>query len=200
MTDLHNTSVDIPRKMTVATVLPVGLFVLLAIGFFYALSHGDPHHLPSALIGKPAPSFRMPAIPAIARDGVPVEGLATADLAAGGVTIVNFWASWCAECRQEHALLQTLPAKLGVRIFGVDQKDKTADAAAYLTSLGNPYQKIGADGDGRVSIDWGVYGVPETYVVDGMGKISFRYIGPLTPESIEAELRPAVEQARKAGQ
>jgi len=183
-----------PARFNLMAIVPVGLFVLMAIGFLYSLYHGDPHTLPSALIGKPAPQFALPAIP-----GVNLPGLATADLGNGKVSIVNVWASWCVPCREEQPLLGTIADKLKVPLYGIDQKDAAGDAAKFLAALGNPFQKVGADGNGRVSIDWGVYGVPETYVVDGAGKIAYKYIGPLTPEAIDKELRPAVERAAKAG-
>ena len=188
-----------PRRISLAAIVPLVLFGLLAAGFLYALYNGDPSHLPSALIGKPAPQFALAGIPGVSRDGVPVAGLSTADLGSGKVSIVNVWASWCVPCRQEQPLLGSLASRLNVPLFGIDQKDAPADAARFLQSLGNPFQKIGADSNGRVSIDWGVYGVPETYVVDGAGKIAYKYIGPLTDEAVEKELRPAVERAAKAG-
>ena len=188
-----------PRRISLAAIVPLVLFGLLAAGFLYALYNGDPSHLPSALIGKLAPQFALAGIPGVSRDGVPVAGLSTADLGSGKVSIVNVWASWCVPCRQEQPLLGSLASRLNVPLFGIDQKDAPADAARFLQSLGNPFQKIGADSNGRVSIDWGVYGVPETYVVDGAGKIAYKYIGPLTDEAVEKELRPAVERAAKAG-
>ncbi len=187
------------RGLSLTAVLPVALFGVLALGFLYSLYHGDPSHLPSVLIGKPAPQFALPAIPGVARNGVPVPGFATADLGGGKVSIVNVWASWCIPCREEQPLLGTLASRLNVPLYGINQKDAAADAAQFLARLGNPFERIGADGNGRASIDWGVYGVPETYVVDGAGKIAYKYIGPLTAEAIETELRPAVERARKPG-
>lgn len=179
-----------PRRFSLVAIVPVALFGLLALGFLYALFHGDPSHLPSALIGKPAPQFNLAAIP-----GVSVPGFSTADLGGGKVSIVNVWASWCIPCRDEQPLLGVLASRLKVPLYGINQKDAPADAAKFLQTLGNPFQKIGADTNGRASIDWGVYGVPETYVVDGAGKVAYKYIGPLTEEAIEKELRPAVERA-----
>ncbi len=187
-----------PKRFSLMAVLPVGLFGLMALGFLYALYHGDPSHLPSALIGKPAPQFTLPAIPGVARNGMAVPGFSSADLGGGKVSIVNVWASWCVPCRQEQPLLGTLAERLQVPLFGIDQKDAAADAERFLSTLGNPFEKIGADGNGRVSIDWGVYGVPETYVVDGKGRIAFKYIGPLTVETIETELAPAVTKAKSS--
>ena len=183
-----------PSRFNLMAIVPVGLFGLLAAGFLYSLYHGDPHNLPSALIGKPAPRFSLPGIA-----GLAVPGLATSDLGNGKVSIINVWASWCIPCREEQPLLGTIAAKLNVPLYGIDQKDAAGDAAQFLKTLGNPFSKIGADNNGRVSIDWGVYGVPETYVVDGAGKVAYKYIGPLTPEAVEKELRPAVERAARSG-
>ncbi len=186
-------------RYSVMAMLPVALFGLLALGFLYSLFRSDPSQLPSVLIGKPAPQFALPAIPGVERNGIPVPGFATSDLGGGKVSIVNVWASWCVPCREEQPLLGTLASRLGVPLYGINQKDAAADAALFLKKLGNPFERIGADGNGRASIDWGVYGVPETYVIDGAGKIAFKFIGPLTEQSIDAELRPAVERAKKAG-
>ena len=192
MSQSADTIVPPRSRFSLVAVAPVALFVMLAIGFLYALYHGDPSHLPSALIGKPAPQFTLAAVP-----GANVPGFANADLGNGKVSIVNVWASWCVPCREEQPLLGTVAARLKVPLYGIDQKDAAGDAAKFLQTLGNPFAKIGADTSGRVSIDWGVYGVPETYVVDGAGKITYKYIGPLTNEAIEKELRPEVEKAAK---
>jgi cytochrome c biogenesis protein CcmG, thiol:disulfide interchange protein DsbE len=188
-----------PKRFSLMAVLPVALFGLLALGFLYSLFRADPNNLPSVLIGKPAPQFALPAIPGVERNGAPLQGFSTSDLGGGKVSIVNVWASWCVPCRQEQPLLDIVAKKLQVPLYGIDQKDAAGDAVAFLKTLGNPFEKIGADTNGRASIDWGVYGVPETYVVDGAGKIAYKYIGPLTEEAIEKELRPAVERAKKAG-
>jgi cytochrome c biogenesis protein CcmG/thiol:disulfide interchange protein DsbE len=188
-----------PRRVNLTAIAPVALFGVLALGFLYSLYHGDPSRLPSALIGKPAPQFNLPGIAGLTENGAPSPGLSTADLGNGKVSIVNVWASWCVPCRQEQPLLGTLATRLKVPLYGVDQEDAPADAIKFLKSLGNPFAKIGADTNGRVSIDWGVYGVPETYVVDGSGKIAYKYIGPLSDEAIDQELRPAVERAARTG-
>jgi cytochrome c biogenesis protein CcmG, thiol:disulfide interchange protein DsbE len=187
------------KRFSAIAILPVALFGLLALGFLYSLFHGDPSTLPSVMIGKPAPQFALPAVPGVERNGAAIPGFSTADLGGGKVSIVNVWASWCVPCRQEQPLLEGVAKKLKVPLYGIDQKDAAGDAVNFLKTLGNPFDKIGADSNGRASIDWGVYGVPETYVVDGAGKIAYKYIGPLTEDAIEKELRPAVERARKAG-
>lgn len=169
-----------------------GLPLLLLIGLVavFALSMDrDPGLVRSVLIDKPAPNFAMPEVREL---GVP--GFDTAALK-GGVTVVNVFASWCIPCRDEHPLLVALKEVTGVRLFGINQADAPENARAFLAELGNPYDAVGTDRDRRVSIDWGVYGVPETFVVDAQGIITFKHVGPLTPQSIEAELLPAIEAA-----
>jgi cytochrome c biogenesis protein CcmG/thiol:disulfide interchange protein DsbE len=142
------------------------------------------------LIDKPAPAFAMTEVPEL---GVP--GFDTAALK-GEVTVVNVFASWCIPCRDEHPLLVALKEVTGVRLFGINQSDAPENARAFLAELGNPYDAVGTDRDRRVSIDWGVYGVPETFVVDANGVITFKHVGPLTPEAVQTELLPAIEKAR----
>lgn len=167
------------------------LIALLALVAVFAFSiDRDPGLVRSVLIDKPAPSFAMAEVP-----GLGVPGFDTASLK-GAVTVVNVFASWCKPCRDEHPLLVTLKAETGVRLFGINQADAPENARAFLEELGNPYDAVGADRDRRVSIDWGVYGVPETFVVDAKGIITFKHVGPLTPEAVEEELLPAIEKAR----
>lgn len=167
------------------------LIALLALVAVFAFSiDRDPGLVRSVLIDKPAPSFAMAEVP-----GLGVPGFDTASLK-GAVTVVNVFASWCIPCRDEHPLLVTLKAETGVRLFGINQADAPENARAFLEELGNPYDAVGADRDRRVSIDWGVYGVPETFVVDAKGIITFKHVGPLTPEAVEEELLPAIEKAR----
>ena len=170
-----------------------GLPLLLLVGLVavFAMSiDRDPGLVRSVLIDKPAPTFVMEPVPEL---GVP--GFDTAALK-GGVTVVNVFASWCIPCRDEHPLLVALKEVSDVRLFGINQADAPENARAFLAELGNPYDAVGTDRDRRVSIDWGVYGVPETFVVDAEGVITFKHVGPLTPEAIEAELLPAIEAAR----
>ena len=167
------------------------LIALVALVAVFALSiNRDPNLVRSVLIDKPAPAFTMPEVPEL---GVP--GFDTAALK-GEVTVVNVFASWCIPCRDEHPLLVARKDVTGVRLFGINQSDAPENARAFLAELGNPYDAVGADRDRRVSIDWGVYGVPETFVVDAEGVITFKHVGPLTPKAIEAELLPAIEAAR----
>jgi cytochrome c biogenesis protein CcmG/thiol:disulfide interchange protein DsbE len=173
--------------------LPLAAFLVLAGFFSLAIFGGDPSKLPSALEGKMVPQFTLPAL-----EGSAVEGFATADLQTGEVVLVNVWASWCVPCRQEHPLLMALAERTNIPIFGLNYKDAPGDAAVFLTEGGNPYQRIGVDQSGRVGIDWGVYGVPETFVVTGEGRIAYKHIGPLSPQAIETTLLPAIEAARSA--
>ena len=170
-------------------VLPlIALIALVAV--FAASMDRDPGLVRSVLIDKPAPSFAMEAVPEL---GVP--GFDTARLQ-GEVTVVNVFASWCIPCRDEHPLLVALKEVTGVRLFGINQADAPENARAFLAELGNPYDAVGADRDRRISIDWGVYGVPETFVIDTRGIITFKHVGPLSPRAVETELLPAIEKAR----
>ena len=171
-------------------VLLLPLAVLAALVAVFAVSMDrDPNLVRSVLIGKPVPDFSLPAVDTLERPGFDTAALK------GEVTVVNVFASWCIPCRDEHPLLEALKERTGVRLFGINQKDAPENAAAFLSALGNPYDAIGGD-DGRVSIEWGVYGVPETFVVDASGTITYKHIGPITAESLEAEVLPAIERAR----
>lgn len=170
--------------------LPFLVFAILAGLFWYALYGGDPSRLPSALIGKPVPEFTLPPIEGLLADGAPVAGFGSADLAQDEPTVVNVFASWCTECQVEHPLLMALSKEPGVRLFGIDYKDDAASARRFLGRHGNPYARVGADASGRTAIDFGVYGVPETYVVTGDGKIAHRHVGPLTEATIKDKILP----------
>jgi cytochrome c biogenesis protein CcmG/thiol:disulfide interchange protein DsbE len=171
----------------------VGFLVLAAIFgrnlYTVGVDGRQASDLPSALIDKAAPQF---ALPAIAGGG---KGFSRADLA-GGVSLVNVWASWCPPCRIEHPVLMRL-ARQGVTIWGINYKDKPADALRFLADLGNPYSRIGADGTGRVSIDWGVYGYPETFVIDRAGRIRYKHIGPIMPRDLANTIGPILERLRQ---
>ena len=179
-------------------LLPLIIVAALVALFLVALQSGDPSRLPSALIGKPVPSFDLPAVEGLADAGMPMPGFASADLATGEISIVNVWASWCGPCIQEHPFLTALKERHNLRLMGINYKDEPAAARRFLARLGNPFDAIGADITGRVAIDWGVYGVPETYIVDGRGQIVHKIVGPLTPEAIENGVLPAVMRARSA--
>lgn len=171
-------------------VVPVVLFSALAGLFAAGMFLGQGDELPSALIGKPAPAVEVQEIENLSL-------LTDEMLRDGEVKIVNFWASWCAPCRVEHPNLTALAAE-GVPIYGVNYKDFDPNARAFLDELGDPYVAVGADPQGFYAIDWGVYGVPETFVVDGEGTIVFRLANPITERELENRLRPALEAARAA--
>jgi cytochrome c biogenesis protein CcmG/thiol:disulfide interchange protein DsbE len=175
--------------------LPLLIFAALSGLFWYALQSGDPSRLPSALVGKPVPTFTLPPIEGLTGEGS--QGFETADLAKGEPTIVNVWASWCVPCHEEHPLLLELAKQPGVRLYGINYKDDAAAARRFLGRYGNPFARVGADRSGRVAIDWGVYGVPETYVITGDGKIAYRRVGPLTEDAIKQKLLPLVQPSRE---
>ena len=188
------TSVENPKPtgggVRLVYLLPVGLFALLALIFLSRLESGDdPEAIPSALVGKPAPAFDLPALP-----GLAVPGLKRADLD-GKLTVVNVFGSWCVPCRQEHPVLSALAKDGRIRVVGIDYKDQPVNAAAFLDELGNPYAAVGVDQRGRAAIDWGVYGVPETFLVGPDGIIRDKIIGSLTDDVVEARLKPAIAKA-----
>jgi DsbE subfamily thiol:disulfide oxidoreductase len=167
--------------------VPFGLFAILLglLGYrlFLAREGFTPDLIPSALIDKPAPQFDLPPLfPNHQRFG-------TADLK-GKVTLVNFFASWCVPCREEHAAIAQIPKSAGIELVGIDYKDPPADASLWLEELGNPYSAVAVDAEGKAGIDFGVYGVPETYLIDGRGIIRFKQTGPLTPKVIQSRLIP----------
>lgn len=173
-------------------LVPILVFVGLAALFWKQLGAGAPTYIPSGMVGKTAPDIALPAMD----DQAP--GFARDDLGQGKPIIVNFWASWCVPCRLEHATLMELSKREGITLYGVDYKEsqygKTEkDARAFLEELGNPFSKIDRDQEGRVSIDWGVTGVPETFVVDGKGVIREHYAGPLTDDTIRSRILPALK-------
>ena len=167
-------------------LLPGILFLMLAGLFLFQLVQGrNPAEVPSALIDKPVPTFSLAPLEGLTADGKPVPGFSSKDLK-GRVTVVNVWASWCGPCRQEHPLLVDLAGDPSVRVVGINQRDNPDNARRFLGALGNPYAAVGVDPNGRASIDWGVYGVPETFIVGPDGRIRHKQIGPLTPETLAA--------------
>ena len=177
-------------------VLPVLIFVAVAGLFAVALQSGDPSKLPSALIGKPVPVSSFAALAGLVADSKPVPGFSNADLAKGRTSIVNFWASWCGPCVDEHPLIAELKIKSGLEIYGVNYKDDPAAARRFLGRYGNPFTAVGTDTDGSTAIDWGVYGMPETFVINGRGEIVYKHVGPLSAEGIDAKILPAIKAAQ----
>jgi cytochrome c biogenesis protein CcmG, thiol:disulfide interchange protein DsbE len=174
-------------------ILPMLVFVAVAGLFAVALRTGDPSKLPSALIGKPVPPSSFAALAGLVADSKSVPGFTNADLSKGKPSIVNFWASWCGPCVDEHPLLAELKIKSGLEIFGVNYKDDPAAARRFLGRYGNPFAAVGTDADGSTAIDWGVYGMPETFVVNGRGEIVYKHVGPLSAEAIEAKILPVIK-------
>ena len=174
------------RRLTLLT--PLAVFLALAALFYFRLGAGDPSTIPSALLDKPVPDFSLPPIMEGQGEGLSDEALAE------GVHIVNVWASWCGPCRLEHPILMRLAGDRRYELVGINQKDVPENAVRFLGALGNPFAAIGADRHGATSIDWGVYGVPETFIVKD-GVIVHKFIGPLSEEALAADFLPALERA-----
>lgn len=179
-------------------LVPFLIFIALTGLFAFGLT-GDPTKLPSALIGRPVPETAFPPLEGLMQNGEAVAGFGAADLAKGEVSVVNFWASWCVPCIEEHPLLIKLRERSGVTIYGVNHKDQPEAGRRFLGRYGNPFAAVGTDRNGRGAIEWGVYGMPETFVIDGAGKIAFKHVGPISEESLERVLLPAIEKARRKG-
>lgn len=182
------------RRLLIA--LPLLAFMALAALFYFRLGAGDPSALPSVLIGKPAPANALPPLEGLTRDGVNVPGLEPGQFQ-GRVTIVNVWASWCVPCRDEAPLLVRLAGDTRFRIVGINYKDEPDNARRFLARFGNPYQAVGVDRAGRAAIDWGVYGVPETFIVGRDGRIVFKLVGPITEANLPALARELEKVAAK---
>jgi len=183
------------RRMLV--LVPLVAFLALAALFVLRLGAGDPSRIPSALIGRPAPRTDLPPLPGLERDGKAVPGLDSADFQ-GQVTVLNVWASWCVPCREEAGLLMTLAADSRLRALGMNYKDQPDNARRFLGRHGNPFAAAGADGNGRASMEWGVYGVPETFLVGRDGKIAYKLVGPITEANLERLLKPEIEKTLAA--
>ena len=171
-------------------LIPFGVFVVV-FGFLLVGLTLNPREVPSPLIGKPAPAFRLSVL------HQPDQRLAPADLA-GKVWLLNVWASWCTACRVEHPLLVEIARSKAVPLIGLDYKDKPEDALKFLAQQGNPYQLSALDLEGRVGIDYGVYGVPETFIIDKNGRIRHKHVGPITPESLQKEILPIIAELKKS--
>jgi cytochrome c biogenesis protein CcmG/thiol:disulfide interchange protein DsbE len=180
------------RRMVVA--IPLIAFLALAVLFLVRLGAGDSSRIPSALIGHPAPQTDLPPIAGLDRQGAPVPGLDTTAFN-GAVSVVNVWASWCIPCHDEAPLLVKLAEDKRIRVVGINYKDEPENARRFLARYGNPFVANGADRSGRAGIEWGVYGVPETFVIGRDAHIAYKLIGPVTPDNINAVLRPEIEKA-----
>lgn len=176
--------------MRIALILAPLVALVALVAVFATSIDRDPGLVRSVLIDKPAPQFDLAPV-----EGLDVPGFSTENLM-GEPTLVNVFASWCVPCRAEHPLLEAVKAETGIRLFGINHNDPPENARAFLAELGNPYDAVGADRDRRVSIDWGVYGVPETFLVNAEGVIVYKHVGPMTPGSIEREVLPAIAAMR----
>ncbi len=177
--------------MRLAYSIPVVVFLSLIVVFFVALRSENSRELSSTLIGKQVRPFDLPVL----ADGPTLDEnkrFGDADLKKGNISVVNFWASWCGPCRIEHAQLMALSKRTDINLYGIDYKDTVEDARAFLDNLGDPFDLIGFDKTGRAGIDWGITGVPETFILDGDGRVVFRHVGPLLPADLESEFVPAL--------
>jgi cytochrome c biogenesis protein CcmG/thiol:disulfide interchange protein DsbE len=185
-----------PRRFLV--LVPLIVFAGLTALFLIRLSAGDPSLIPSALIGHPVPQTALPPIPGLKRDGAGVPGIEPASFN-GAVSVVNVWASWCVPCHDEAPLLMQLAQDQRLRVIGINYKDDADNARRFLGRYGNPFAAAGADQNGRAAIEWGVYGVPETFVVGRDARIAYKLVGPITPENFQSVLVPQIEKALAGG-
>jgi cytochrome c biogenesis protein CcmG/thiol:disulfide interchange protein DsbE len=189
-------SAKVPWRPIVA-LLPLVLFLGIALLFLFRLSAGDPSIIPSALIGRPAPQTTLPPVAGLERDGAPIPGIDPASFK-GAVTVVNVWASWCVPCHDEAPLLMKLAQDSRLRLIGINYKDDVDNARRFLGRYGDPFAATGADANGRAAIEWGVYGVPETFVVGRDARIAYKLVGPITADNFDTVLMPQVEKALAA--
>ncbi len=185
---------SVKKQRNILLLLPLIIFLALAALFFYRLGTGDPSRIPSALIGHPVPPTDLPPLAGLERDGKAVPGLNNATFN-GTVTLVNVWASWCVPCRDEVPYLDQLAKDKRIQLVGINYKDAPDNARRFLNRYGNPFAATGRDEAGRASIDWGVYGVPETFLVGPDGKIAYKLVGPITAENLIQTLVPEIEKA-----
>jgi len=186
-----------PKRGRGWVFLPVLIFAGLVAVFMTGLKSGDPSKLPSALINKPVPSFELPPLEGLTVNGSAVPGLASKDLVRDGLTLVNVWASWCGPCREEHPQLIKLAGQNDIHLVGLNYKDQRENALRFLNALGNPYANVGVDRTGRTAVEWGVYGVPETFLVNGDGIIVYKFTGPITKSALDKQVLPEIEKARR---
>jgi cytochrome c biogenesis protein CcmG/thiol:disulfide interchange protein DsbE len=196
MTAVPDNSAPAGRRRLIV-MLPLAIFLALAALFLFRLGAGDPGKLPSALIGHPVPDTPLPAVAGLVRDGAPVPGIASAEFR-GAVSLVNVWASWCVPCHDEAPLLMKLSDDKRIRIVGINYKDQPENARRFIGRYGNPFAAVGADVSGRAAIDWGVYGVPETFVIGRDGRIAYKLVGPISAANLETTLKPELEKTLAA--
>ncbi|MEZ5817685.1 MAG: DsbE family thiol:disulfide interchange protein [Hyphomicrobiaceae bacterium] len=183
------------RRRLLPVLMPAIIFAAVAGLFLVALQKGDPSKLPSALLGRAAPLVDLPAVPGLAKGSEPVPGFATTAIGKGKPAVINFFASWCRPCAEEHPQLVALVKRSNVTLIGINNKDEPQNAIRFLKLHGNPYAAVGADSNGRAAIEWGVYGMPETFIVDGAGTVVFKHVGPITPEVLEQKILPELAKA-----
>jgi cytochrome c biogenesis protein CcmG/thiol:disulfide interchange protein DsbE len=183
-----------PKRRPLLMALPLLGFAVVAALFWFKLGAGDPARLPSALIGRPAPATVLPALEGLTANGAPVPGLDPA-MFQGRVSVVNVWASWCVPCHDEAPLFMTLAQDKRIQIVGINYKDGADNARRFLGRYGNPFSIVGVDGNGRASIDWGVYGVPETFIVGRDGRISYKLVGGVTAANFDRVLKVEIDKA-----
>jgi cytochrome c biogenesis protein CcmG/thiol:disulfide interchange protein DsbE len=189
-------SMNIGRRRVIV-LAPLVVFLALVALFLIRLYSGDPSRIPSALIGHPAPQTNLPPVAGLERDGAAVPGIDAASFK-GAVTVVNVWASWCVPCHDEAPLLLRLAQDSRFRLIGINYKDEPDNARRFLGRYGNPFAAAGADLNGRAGIEWGVYGVPETFVVGRDARIAYKLVGPITADNINMVLKPEIEKALAA--
>lgn len=192
----NSTTDGAPQRSRWLMAAPLIAFAALAAIFWFRLGSGDPSRIPSALIGRPAPQTILPPLDGLVSDGAPVPGL-DPSIFKGKVSIVNVWASWCVPCHDEAPLLTELGRDERLQIVGINYKDSADNARRFLGRYGNPFRIVGVDANGRASIEWGVYGVPETFIVGREGTIVYKLVGPVTPDNINTVLKSEIDKALK---
>jgi cytochrome c biogenesis protein CcmG, thiol:disulfide interchange protein DsbE len=194
MSTTSNQTTRMTRRNILVLLLPLVVFLGLAVLFYAGLLEGDPSRLPSALIGRPAPHTVLPPLAGVTHDGKPVPGL-NSDTFKNNVTLVNVWASWCVPCHDEVPFLEALGKDKRIQLVSINYKDTETDARRFLNRYGNPFAATGRDASGRTSIDWGVYGVPETYLIGLDGRVAYKLVGPITADNLVRTLEPEIKKA-----
>jgi cytochrome c biogenesis protein CcmG, thiol:disulfide interchange protein DsbE len=186
-----------PRGRRILVLIPLAVFLALTAIFLVRLFSGDPSRIPSALIDRPAPAVDLPPVAGLERDGKAIPGISAAEFL-GNVTLVNVWASWCIPCHDEAPFLLELAGDTRIRLVGINYKDQPDNARRFLNRYGNPFIAAGTDQTGRAAIEWGVYGVPETFLIGRDGRIAYKLVGPIGAANFEREVKPAIEKAVSA--